>query len=74
MLSECSSLDKLVSLRMLVRATAELEDVSAQLKMTDCGPFSTGLVHARLNADIGSVLPIAGEDLCLAALLVAYLA
>ncbi|XP_029850428.2 protein KIAA0100 [Ixodes scapularis] len=57
-----SSLDKLVSLRMLVRATAELEDVSAQLKMTDCGPFSTGLVHARLNADIGSVLPVAGKD------------
>ncbi|KAG0425423.1 hypothetical protein HPB47_027401, partial [Ixodes persulcatus] len=57
-----SSLDKLFSLRMLVRATAELEDVSAQLKMTDCGPFSTGLVHARLNADIGSVLPIAGKD------------
>ncbi|XP_077510503.1 bridge-like lipid transfer protein family member hobbit isoform X1 [Amblyomma americanum] len=52
---------RISSLKMLVRASAELEDVSVSVRTADCEPVSAGVQRARLNADVGSLL--LGRDL-----------
>lgn len=52
---------RLSSLKMLVRASAELEDISVSVVTADCEPLSAGLQRARLNADVGSLL-LSGKD------------
>uniref|UniRef100_A0A224YP88 Protein, containing Apt1 domain n=1 Tax=Rhipicephalus zambeziensis TaxID=60191 RepID=A0A224YP88_9ACAR len=54
-------LQRFSSLKMLMRASAELEDISVSVRTADCEPVSAGVLRARLNADVGSLL-MTGKD------------
>ncbi|KAL1428375.1 hypothetical protein MTO96_002757 [Rhipicephalus appendiculatus] len=56
-----SLLQRFSSLKMLMRASAELEDISVSVRTADCEPVSAGVLRAKLNADVGSLL-MTGKD------------